>query len=326
VAGALLTACGSNSGATITLYNGQHPQTTEALVNAFEHESGITVQVRNDDEDVFANQIVAEGARSPADVIYTENSPPLEFLQQKHLLAPVAPSTLDHVPSKYNSPTGDWVGVSARVSVMIYNTTLLKADQLPASALDLADPQWKGKLAIAAGETDFQPIVSSVIRTNGEAAALRWLEALKANAGSHVYPDNETITSVVNSGQAAIGIINQYYWYREQVNVGASGMHSAIAYFAPGDVGYVINVSGAAVLKSSKHQADAQKFLAFVTSKQGQEIIGHGDSWEYPIGSGVSITPRGEVPLAQLRANPITVAELGDGAAAVALLQKVQLL
>ena len=69
--------------------------------------------------------------------------------------------------------------------------------------MDLADPQWKGKIAIAGAETDFQPIVTSIVRAHGEAAALQWLEAVKANAGSHSYPDNETVTREVNSGQVA---------------------------------------------------------------------------------------------------------------------------
>jgi iron(III) transport system substrate-binding protein len=322
----LLASCGgASSSRSITLYNGQHEQTTDALVARFEKLTGISVSVRTDDEDVLAAQIEAEGSNSPADVIYTENSPALEYLQQKGLLAPVAPSTLAHTPGRFNSPEGDWVGVSARVSVMIYNTRLLTPNQLPRSVMQLAQPQWKGRLALAAGETDFQPIVTSVARTYGEVAALRWLDALKANAGSRVYPDNETITSEVNRGEAAIGIINQYYWYRERAQVGASGMHSAIAYFASRDPGYVVDISGAAVLKSSAHQAAAQRLLAFLVGEQGQQIIAHSDSFEYPIGSGVTTTQR-ETPFDQLRPNPISVAALGDGASAIALLQKAQLL
>ena len=200
------SSCGSNA---ITLYNGQHEQTTDSLVSRFEKLTSINVCIRNDDEDVLAAQIKAEGSNSPADVIYTENSPALEYLQRNGLLAPVEPSTLAHTPSRYNSPQGDWVGVSARVSVLIYNTRLLQPSQLPTSVMALAEPKWRGKLAFAAGETDFQPIVTSVARTYGDAAALRWLDALKANAGSHIYPDNETITNDVNLGQAAIGVINQ---------------------------------------------------------------------------------------------------------------------
>ncbi len=326
----VLAGCAQSPGpggtaGSLTVYSGQHVQTTESLVAAFEKQTGISVNLRSDDEDVLADQIVTEGSHSPADVFYTENSPPLQYLGSRGLLADVNPSTLANTPSRFNSPEGEWVGVSARVSVMIYNTSLLQPDELPTSAMDLAEPQWKGKISIAAAETDFQPIVTSIARTHGQAAALRWLDAVKANAGSHDYPDNETITSEVNSGQVALGIINQYYWYRERAQVGASGMHSAIAYFAPHDVGYVVDVSGAAILKSSTHQAAAQRFLAFLTSKEGQEIIAHSESFEYPIASGVT-TAQPETPFDQLQPNGITIAELGTGAEAIKLLQEAQLL
>jgi iron(III) transport system substrate-binding protein len=324
----VLSACGggaSGSASSITLYNGQHVQTTQSLVNAFEKKTGITVNVRSDDEDVLADQIVTEGSHSPADIFFTENSPPLQYLASKGLLATVKASTLAHTPSKYNSSDGKWVGISARVSVIVYNTSLLKPSQLPKSAMDLAEPQWKGKLALAGAETDFQPIVTTVARTYGQAAALKWLEALKANAASHIYPDNETIADEVNRGQVALGIVNQYYWYRERAEIGASNMHSAIAYFAPHDVGYVLDVSGAAILKSSTHQADAQKFLAFMSSYQGQQIIAHSDSFEYPIASGVT-TAQPETPFSELQPNPVTIAELGTGALAIKLLQEAQLL
>ncbi len=326
VMAAMLYGCSSSSSTpdAITLYNGQHVQTTDALAAAFTKETGIKVNIRSDDEDVFAAQIVDEGSHTPADVLMTENSPPLQYLASKDLLAPVDPSTLANTPSTFNSPDGKWVGVTARVSVLDYNTNLLKPSDLPTSAMDLADPKWKGKLGIAPGETDFQPIITSIARTYGEPAALKWLEAVKENAGSHLYPDNETLTDEINKGQVSIGIINQYYWYREQVEKGASNMHSAITYFAPGDVGYVIDIAGAAVLSASHNKPDAQKFLAFITSKQGQEIIAHSDSFEYPVASGVT-TAKPETPFTSLQPNPITVSELGDGALAEKLLHEAQL-
>ncbi len=165
----LLAGCGgsSGSGRSLILYNGQHVQTTDSLVAAFEKQTGIGVSVRSDDEDTLADQIVTEGANSPADLLYTENSPALEYLQGRGLLAPLAASTLSHAPSRYDSPQGDWVGVSARVSVLIYNPSLISASQLPTKVSELADPKYSGKLAFAAGETDFQPIVTSYARTYG---------------------------------------------------------------------------------------------------------------------------------------------------------------
>ncbi|HEX4245437.1 MAG TPA: extracellular solute-binding protein, partial [Acidimicrobiales bacterium] len=125
-------------------------------------------------------------------------------------------------------------------------------------------------------------------------------------------------------GQVEIGVLNSYYWYRLLDQEGSAGMHSAISYLAPGDAGYVVDVSGAAVLNSSKNKAAAQKFLAFMVSKKGQEIIAHDDSWEYPLGSGVT-TARKQKPLSELQPAPLTISQLGDGATAVALLQEVQL-
>jgi iron(III) transport system substrate-binding protein len=327
-----LVGCGSSSvprpGTSITLYNGQHVQTTASLVAEFERATGITVNVRSDDEDTLVDEIVTEGARSPADVIYTENSPALEYLQDKRLLAEVAPSTLAQVPSKYSSPMGDWVGVSARVSVLIYDPKLISKAGLPRSVLQLADPRYSGKLALAAGETDFQPIVTSVAHVYGNNAALKWLEGVKANAGDHIYPDNETTSDEVNRGAVAFGVVNQYYWYRMRAEIGASNVHSEIAYFAPRDPGYVIDVSGAAVLRSSRHQAAAQRFLAFLVSKQAQEIIANpakSISFEYPIAAGArTLAP--ETPFADLEPYPITISQLGDGSGAISLLTEAGLL
>jgi iron(III) transport system substrate-binding protein len=325
-----LAACGSASGASgsagsITLYSGQHEQTTQSLVTAFEQQTGIHVNVRYNDEDSFADEIIAEKSHPVADVFYTENSPVLEYLQNQGLLAPVDGSTLAKTPSKYNSPHGDWVGVSARVSVLIYNPSLISASQLPTSVLQLANPKYQGKLAFAAGETDFQPIVTSVARAYGNAKAATWLEGIKANAGSHIYPDNETIADEVNRGAVAFGVVNQYYWYRMQAELGASNVHSKITYFAPHDPGYVVDVSGAGILKSSKNNADAQKFLAFIVSKQGQQIIAHSISYEYPLDDGVTTTAP-ETPFADLQPYPISIADLGDGSTSISLLRQAGLL
>jgi iron(III) transport system substrate-binding protein len=333
----LLAACSSGSstsagttgstgaGVTITLYSGQHEETTDALVKAFEKQTGVNVKVRNDDEDVLTQQIAQEGSRSPADVFYTENSPPLMTLEAKGLLSPIDPATLAEVPARFNSPTGHWVGVSARVSTLVYNTTALQASDLPSSVLGLADPKWEGKLGLAPSETDFQPIVTSLIHSEGKAATLAWLKAVKKNAASHTYPDNETLVSAVNKGQVQLGLINHYYWYRLRKEEGASSMHSALANFSPADPGYVLDVSGAGVMTSSRHQAEAQQFVAFLVSAQGQAILAGSDSYEYPVRTGAAASPE-LPPLAQLQPNPLSVAELGDGAAAVALLQEAQLL
>ena len=324
-AGVLLGACGSSSSppGTITLYSGQHEQTTAKLVAAFERQSGIKVLVRSADEATLGNQIAQEGANSPADVFYAENTPVLEALAARGLLAGVRHSTLEEVPGRYDSARGQWVGVSARESVLVYDTAELPATEVPSSILALAQPRWKGKVGFAPSETDFQPLVSAIIKLDGAPAAERWLRALSANA--RTFPDNETVVAQVNDGESALGPINHYYWYRLRAELGASATHSALHYFAPEDPGNLLDVSGAAVLRSSSHQADAQAFLAFLVSRAGQEAIAHSDSFEYPLRPGVA-PARGLPPLAGLHPNALTPAELGDGGAALAMEQKLGLL
>ncbi len=320
-------AAGStDAGTTITLYNAQHEQTTNALIDEFTKETGIKVRVDNNDEDVLTAQLQQEGSRTPADVVYTENSNWLQQLSDDHLLSKVDAATLASVPARDNATDGSWLGVSARMSVMIYNTNKLTPAQLPKSILDLADPAWKGKLELAPAETDFWPLVSSVDKEKGKDATLAWLKGLKANAGSDAnVPDNETVTSDIAKGTADLGVINHYYFYRIKAESSGSSFNANIAYFAPQDPGYVEDVSGAAILAASKHQAAAQKFLAFLTSEAGQKILATSASYEYPIRPGVAANPE-LTPLSQLQPNSFTPADLGTGNDAKELLQEAGLL
>jgi iron(III) transport system substrate-binding protein len=326
-----LSGCSSTSAssasATLVLYNAQHEQTTNELVAAFTKQTGIKVVVDNDDEDVLTAKIEQEGTRSPADVFFTENSNWLQQLADRGMLSKVASTTLANVPAADSAKDDDWVAVSARVSVLVYNSKDLTAAEMPTSVLQLADPKWKGKIEIAPAETDFWPIVSSVDHTYGDAKTLAWLKGLKANAGPNgIVPDNETITADVNSGSTELGLINHYYFDRLRAEKGTSAIDSALSYFAPGDAGYLKTYSGAAILKSSKHQAAAQKLLAFLTSKAGQETLARGDSFEYPLATGVAANPA-VTPLRDLHpSTTFTPAEFGTGEDAKRLLQEAQLL
>jgi iron(III) transport system substrate-binding protein len=315
--------CGSSSSDSLTLYSAQHEPITEAFVKGFEEENGAEVKVRYGEDEGLASQIEQEGDASPADVVLSENTPPLESLSEKGLLSKVDSSTLDEVPSQYNSPNGDWVGVAARETVMVYNPKLLAAGELPESILDLAKPEWKGKLAIAPSEPDFVPIVSAIEKLDGEAAAKEWLEGFADNA-KH-YNDNEGIIAAVDSGQIAAGIINHYYWFEAVAEEGKDKVPSKLHYFGHEDPGALVNVSGAGVLSSSGNQELAQEFLAYLVSKEGQEAMTHSGDWEYPLNGAVP-PPPGLKPFNSLDPPKVSPADLGDGSKPVELMQEVGLL
>jgi iron(III) transport system substrate-binding protein len=324
--GLLVAGCGSSSdstgsGGSLTLYSAQHEPMTEAFVEGFEEESGATVEVRYGEDEGLASQIEQEGDATPADVVLAENTPPLELLSDEGLLAAVNSSTLEEVPSRYNSPTGDWVGVAARETVMVYDPDLIGAGELPASILDLAKPEWKGRLAIAPSEPDFVPIVSAIDKLEGEAAAEEWLEGFATNAKR--YNDNEGIIAAVDAGQIDAGIVNHYYWYEAKAEEGeiASKLH----YFGNEDPGALVNISGAGALESSGDPELAQEFLAYLVSEQGQTAMTRSGDWEYPLNTAVP-PPPGLKPFASLEPPKVSPADLGDGSAPVELMEKVGLL
>ena len=105
----------------LTLYSAQHEQMVDGLTQEFTRETGIQVRVRTGEAPEIASQIIQEGARSPADVYFTENSPELVLLDEKGLLAAVAAATLAAVPARDSGADGHWVGVLARENVLAFN-------------------------------------------------------------------------------------------------------------------------------------------------------------------------------------------------------------
>ncbi len=309
---------------TLTLYSGQHEQSVNLLIADFQKRSGIAVKVKAGEGPEIANQIAEEGASSPADVYFTENSPDLQLLSEKGLLAPVDAKTLAEIPSQYNSPKGDWVGVLARENVLAYNTAMVKPGQLPKSIMDLAGPAYKGKIGIAPSDGDFLPLVSAVAALKGKEAALAWLKGLEENA--QTFDDDEGVVAAVDRGAVAMGIINNYYWARLQEEVGKGKMHSALYHFPGADVGAVVNVSGAAVLKSSAHGEAAQQFLAYLVSEPAQTLLAQGNvNFEYPLRPGVAANPVLK-PFHELKPPQISISTLGDDSGAADLLREAGLL
>ncbi len=308
----------------LVLYSAQHEQMVDSLTDAFTHETGIPVKVRTGEAPEIASQIIAEGTRSPADVYFTENSPELTLLDEKGRLAPVDSKTLAAVPKDDSAADGHWVGVLGREDVLAFNPSLVAETALPASVLDLATPAWHGRVAIAPSDADFLPLVGAVAALKGEQAALDWLRGLRRNAA--VFDDDEGVVAAVDRGAVATGIINNYYWSRLATEQGAKRTHSRIHHFAPGDVGALVNVSGAAVLASSTHQAIAQRFLAFLVSTPVQTAIGKGNvDFEYPLAPGVAPNPM-LTPFDQLHPPSISMSAIGDDQLAGRLLREAGLL
>lgn len=307
-----LTACGLSGGGddgALVVYNAQHESLTRDWADAFTEETGIEVELRNGSDFDLGNQLVAEGDASGADLYLTENSPAMSMVAREGLLAPVSEETLAQVPEEYRPSTGDWVGVAARSTVFVYNPDAVAEAELPESFADLAEPRWQGRWGAAPAGADFQAIVSASLELDGEENTRAWLESLEGPDGAFAtYKGNKPILAAVNAGEIDGGVIYHYYYFGDQAGTGESSQNVVQHYFRNEGPESFVSLSGGGVLAGAPHAEEAQRFLTFITSTKGQEIL-RDSSFEYPVASGVGANPE-LVPLAELNAPDIDPAGL----------------
>ena len=324
VAGALAGCGGGDAEAaeTLTVYSAQHESLVRTMLEGFTEETGIALEFRDANDAELANQIVQEGEASPADVFLTENSPAIDVLDREGLLAPLDQAILDQVGAQYRPSSGNWTGFAARSTVLVHNPAQLPQDQLPASILDLANPEWEGRIGIAAGGADFQAIVAGVLALRGEEATRAWLEGLERNAD--VYQSNTAVMTAADEGEIDAGVMYHYYFYRDRAENGLKSDDAELHYFRNSDPGAFLSVSGAGVLASSDQPEEAQRLVAYLTSPEAQQRLAESTALEYAVATGV---PSAEVlpPLEELQAPQVDPGAL-DQERVTELMQDVGLL
>ena len=293
----------------IVVYNAQHENLVKSWVDGFTKETGIKVTLRNGDDSELGNQLVQEGSASPADVFLTENSPSMVLVDNANLFAPLDSDTLKQVPAEYRPAHGRWIGIAARSTVFVYNPAKLSEQQLPKSLMDLAKPEWKGRWAASPSGADFQAIVSAMLALKGEKATLEWLKAMKANFVA--YKGNSTVMKAVNAGQIDGGVIYHYYRFVDQSKTGENSKNTKLYYFKHQDPGAFVSLSGGGVLASSKHKAQAQAFIKYITGKEGQESLRTNNAFEYAVGVNAASNPK-LVPLKDLDAPKVEPSTLNS--------------
>jgi iron(III) transport system substrate-binding protein len=300
--------------ATLTLYTGQHEELVQSLTTKFTAATGIKVTIRAGDDAELANQIIEEGANSPADLFLSEEPGPVGMLDAKGLLSPVDPSTLAEVDKIVVPSSGNWMPYAARSRVIYYDPKQISVDELPHSILDLTQPKWKGTFAYAPSGA-FAATVSYLINSIGKDKTLAWLKGIKANGINE--QSNGKVRDSVEAGQHEFGLSNHYYWWiLANSEGGPDKLSSKIYYFDHPDAGGLLLASGAAVIKASKHQDEAQQFLAWLGSADGgQAVIASNPAAQYPVSPDVQ-SKVGLQPLSELHAPDVDQSVFADTDAA----------
>jgi iron(III) transport system substrate-binding protein len=145
---------------------------------------------------------------------------------------------------------------------------------------------------------------------------------LQAN-GVKIYAKNSAIVEAIDKGELSIGLVNHYYIWEVSEGLGRT-INVKNGFFAAGDLGNLINVSGAGVLTSSKKYAAAEDLINFLTSAASQAKF-VTDTHEYSLISGAA-APAGVPALDQIGAPTVDLATLKNIKATQDLLIEVGLL
>ena len=233
----------------------------------------------------------------------------LGAIEAEGMFAPLPQSVLDRVPERFRDPDGTWTGVSGRVRVIAYNTEAVPESEVPDRIDDVADPRWRGKIGIAPPNASFQAFVSAMRLDRGDAATREWLDRVKANE-PRFYENNIAILEALAEGEIEIGLVNHYYL----ALIKSENPDAPVAnhFLEPGDDGALVSVAGAGVIEGTDKQQQAERFVQFLLSPEGQRYYAEEtQEAEYPLVEGVE--PRAGLPaLETLHGPDIPLDALGE--------------
>ncbi len=269
---------GGELGGTLTVYSRER-DFAEPLFERFEQKTGIKIRARWGDPVDLADQIIADGTDSPADVYYGPLSDALGTLSAAGRLARLSDEQLNRVPEAYRSPDGTWVGTAGRAHVVFYNTDKLSADDLPDSILGFTDPAWRGRIGWDPTSRSLRDVVTELRELNGEDAARRWLEGIQANRPA-VFRGAMPIIDAVAAGEITdVGFGSHSYLYYMHADGKASNV---AAKFYPGKPGGLLNLGGVGIIKDTDNAAAAGALVDFLLSPQAQRYMA-ADTFEIPV-------------------------------------------
>lgn len=294
---------------TFTLYSGRDEELVQPLIDQFEAETGIEVEVRYGNTAELGALLLEEGDASPADVFLSQDAGALGALSLAGLFTPLPSDVTEAIPAGFTSTDGTWVGVTGRARVVVYDGERLTADELPDTIDGYVTDEWAGRLGVAPGNASFQSFVTALRVLDGEDAAAAWVEALAGNS-PQIFEGNGAILTAVDEGVVEAGLINHYYWYRAAAEVGAENMRAQLKFLEAGDAGSIVNVTGAGILNGASADADALEFVRYLVSETAQTYFVE-QTFEYPLLPGVD-APEGLPSLESLINPELDLSDLDD--------------
>jgi len=195
---------GAKKEGTLTVYTSIANAVAQKLRADFESKYGIKVNLWRAGDRSVLQRMVSENKAGRANVdVVNIGSLEMEMLHREKILQPVKSPLHDALIEGAVAPHHEWVSTFVNIVVQAYNTGKVDKQDLPKTYKDLLDPRWKGKLGIEATDEEW---FSSIVRSMGEEAGLKYFRDLVATNGVSVRNGHSLLANLVAAGEVPFGM------------------------------------------------------------------------------------------------------------------------
>jgi iron(III) transport system substrate-binding protein len=199
------------------------------------------------------------------------------------VLAPYRSPSADGIPAVLVDPEGYWTGFSARIRVIAYNTKLVKPEEAPQSVFELANPEWRGQVAIADprfGSTSFH--VAALYALGGDEKMDNFFRRLKANA-VRIVDGNSVVRDMVARGEVKVGLTDT-----DDVNVAIEdGQPVAMVLPDKEGLGVPVMPNMVSLIANAPHPEEARALIDYLLSPDVERRLAQSEAVQIPLHTGV---------------------------------------
>ncbi|MFN3845619.1 MAG: Fe(3+) ABC transporter substrate-binding protein [Paracoccaceae bacterium] len=273
----------------INIYSHRQPELIQPIIDAFTAETGIKVNIAFVDKGM-SERLVAEGKRSPADLVLTVDIARLTQVVEAGVIQPVTSEVLEaNIPASLRDEAGMWFGVTTRARIVYASKDRVAPGEVTTYE-DLADAKWQGRICIRSGTSDYNvALTAAVIAHHGEDATRVWLEGVKANLARKPDGGDRDQVKAIAAGECDIAIGNTYYIGQMLADPDQRAAAEAVNIVFPTftDGGTHVNVSGVAMTKAAPNKENALRFMEWLSGDEAQKIYAEAN-YEFPANPAVS--------------------------------------
>lgn len=279
----------------LVIYSHRHYDADQGIFKLFTQKTGITIKVLQAKANELATRLKTEGENSKADLFMTADAGNLEQIRTEGLFTPITSATIEKLsPKEFRASDNTWFAFTKRARVIV-----VSKDRVPQGTIktyeDLTNPKWKGKILVRSSSNVYNiSLLSNMITEEGVEKTKQWAQGVVKNFARTPKGSDRDQIRAVYAKEGDIAISNSYYLghlFNSQNPEDVKAAQSVQIIFPDQEgKGTHINVSGIGVLKSSKNQANAIKFIEFILSPEAQEILTNLN-YEYPVNSQVQPAP-----------------------------------